>query len=484
MAFLIPTWYKTRLVASISIPRCRIAYGADCGRHQLVVVRATRKANTTTLWQDTTTGDVTRLKTVTTEITTAVAGGHALLSAALPATESFARWLETPLTARDKALKVLPALLDVQLPFPLEICLHDFAFPQADAAGRFRAFAYAARRSDVEARLEQHHALGLDPVLLQHEGGVLWQQALTEIPLAPRALRIVAYVGDARTALAVGSGANGGELISLHGIRLGADELATPDAPAIRQWAGRVTQILRALPVTDAAEPIQWLWCGPGAELHAPLEPALAADERVRFKMLAEPVTFLARALAHAALRGDGTGNLRNGDLTHTAILAHGARTRRNAALNLLLAGLALTGLSLGWRAWLANRETRVQSAIVAAAQQLTGAAQIPYGQEVDQVQKALKKQATELQPFLDAFQPSAARDLAEVLAAARACRVTLDSLSHSGKALILHGATDDWNRCDPLAARLRAFGYAVELSREEAGADELVRFTLKGARR
>lgn len=447
-----------------------------------MVVRVARGAAATTLWQESGADAAGRLPALTAEIAAAVAGGRAVLSAALPATDSFARWLETPLTARDKAAKVLPALLDVQLPFPLETCLYDFSRLQPAAGGQYRAFACAARRTDIEARLAQHRALHLEPVVLQHEGLALWQQALAEIPLAPHAVRIVAYVGEARTALAVGSGPNGGELISLHGIRLGADELAAPDAPALRQWAGRIIQLLHTLPATT--EPIQWLWCGPGAELAPVLEPVLAGGERLHCKTLAEPITFLARALAHAALQDAVPGNLRSGALTHPAVLAHAARTRRNAVGNLFLAGLALTGVSLGWHAWLAHRETRLQTELVATARQLTGAASLPYGQEVATVQRLLKQQAPELQPFLDAFQPAALHELTGLLAAARTCRVTLDALAHNGKSLILRGATDDWNRCDPFAARLRALGYTVELSREEAGADELVRFTLKGARR
>ena len=469
-------------MASTSRHLCRTAYGADLGRNHLVLVRVGRGDGAATLWQDTIDANNVRLQTIIAEITAAVASGRALLSAAMPATDAFARWLETPLSARDKALKVLPALLDVQLPFPLETCLYACANLQPDAAGHYRALAYAARRTEIEARLAQHRALGLDPMILPHEGFALWQQALTEIPLAPNVQRVVAYIGDARTALAVGHGRHGGELISLHGIRLGADELAAPDASALRQWAGRVTQIIRALPET--AEPIQWLWCGYGADRHTQLEDALASGERVRFKMLTEPSTYLARALAQTALLGKSMGNLRSGDLTHAAVRAHGERVRRRAALNLCCAGLALAGLSLGWHAWLANREAHVQNEIVAVAAQLTGAAHIPYGQEVATAQRTLKQRAAELQPFLDVFRPSLANELAEVLAAARVCHVTLDTLSHNGKSLILRGATDDWNRCDPFAARLRTLGYAVELSREEAGADELVRFTLKGARR
>ena len=441
-----------------------------------MLVRVERGGASTTLWNGD--ADVPRLQAAVTALN--ATGDRALLAAALPATESFARWLETPLTAADKARKVLPALLDVQLPFPLETSLYDFSDVRPGVGDHIHALACAARRTDVEARLAQHRELGLEPMLLTHEGLILWRQALAEIPLLSKTLRIVAYVGDGRSALAVGSGA---ELISLHGIRLGADELASADAPTVRQWAGRVAQLLRTLPAAGA-EPIQWLWCGPGADMAVQLEAALATGDRIRFKKLADPATFLPRALAQAALAGHTAGQLRNGDLTHPALLAHAEAGRRRTAIHLLVAGGALCALTLGWQLWLQYTNDRLQSELLAQAQQLTGSASIPYGQELPTVQRALKLRAAELQPFLNALAPGATRDLAVLLAAARELRLTIETCSYSGKALLLRGATEDWNRCDPLVIRLRALGYAVELSREEAGVDELVRFTLKGTRR
>ncbi|MCX6997673.1 MAG: hypothetical protein NTV49_11445 [Kiritimatiellaeota bacterium] len=103
---------------------------------------------------------------------------------------------------------MLPSLLDVQLPFPLETCLYQFPVVRADAAGRIRALAVAARRTEIAAQLDRCRALDLDPVVLDHEGLALWTQSLVEIPLAPPALRVVAYLGAFRTALAVGGRLN------------------------------------------------------------------------------------------------------------------------------------------------------------------------------------------------------------------------------------------------------------------------------------
>ena len=471
----------------LPIFRRRWAYGADLDRDWLVLVKveaAGRSFRSTTLFQGTAAPGEPRLAALAAELRREVARGRAAFAAVLPAQDGFARWLETPLSSEVKARKVLPSLLDVQLPFPLETCLYQFPAVRADAAGRVRALAVAARRSEIAAQLDRFRALGLDPVALDHEGLALWTQSLTEVPLAPPALRIVAYLGAARTALAVGDR----ELLGVHGIRLGTDELGVAEAPALRQWAGRINQILRSArpePAPDGV--IQWLWTGPGAaraEHLTALQAAISAPGKITFATVGEPATFLARAAAGRLARpGALPCNLRCGDLTHAAIRQQRASGRRRIALAALLAGLLLGGLSVGWRGWFQYRLTVVQSELTALARQLARVTRVDEGQEVLTVQRALKKQTVEIQPFLAAFRPALSRDLAAVLAAARQNRLTLDTLTHDGKAFILHGATGDWNRCDPLAASLRGLGYAVELSREEAGADEVIRFTLKGSR-
>jgi len=476
-------------VFDIPILRRRVAYGADLDGGHLTLVKveaAGRGRRVTILFQGPAAPGEPRLATCAADVRRDIAQGRATLAALLPASDGFARWLETPLRSAVKARKVLPSLLDVQLPFPLEACLYQFPAVRLDAAGRVRALAVAARRDVIVGQLDRFRALGLDPVALDHEGLALWTHSLAELPLEPPALRVVAHLGAARTALVTG---DGGHLPGMHGIRLGADELGAADAPARRQWTSRVQQILRAAqPEAGAARAIQWLWTGPGAvraDLLADLQAALGISGTILFTMVDDPATFLARAAAARQMRpGALPCNLRCTELTHTAIRQQRARRRRQAALAVLGAGLLLCGLNAGWHGWCGRREAQTQVELAALARQLAQTAHVPPGQEVLTVQRALKKQAAETQPFRAAFRPALSRDLAETLAVARQHRLTLDTLTHDGKALILRGATSDWNRCDPLAASLRGLGYTVELSREEAGADEIIRFTLQGSRK
>jgi len=103
----------------------------------------------------------------------ATAGGI-LVVAALRCRESLVRRLEAPFSSCRKARKVLPTLLDIQLPFPVEDCLCNFIGLHRTKERKVRALAVAARRIDVRRRLDALHTLGIDPVVLDQEGLALW----------------------------------------------------------------------------------------------------------------------------------------------------------------------------------------------------------------------------------------------------------------------------------------------------------------------
>ena len=169
--------------------------------------------------------------------------GRAVTAVAMPVAQSFTRWLQTPLTSSAKARKVLPSLLDIQLPFPLETCLYRFPCFRRTPAG-IDALAVAAPRQNIAQRLEAFRARGLDPVVLDHEGLALWAQSNQELPLERNTLRIVAYLGADRTVLVTG---RDGDLVGAHSLRQGANEAAGPDEAAGRAFADRLVLRVRQL---------------------------------------------------------------------------------------------------------------------------------------------------------------------------------------------------------------------------------------------
>jgi len=456
----------------------RTAYGIDWSDDCLTIVRQSRGAPPETLFARPPDADPAALADLAGQITAEVARGRAVSAAAMPAAESFTRWLQTPLRSVAKARKVLPSLLDIQLPFPLESCVCQFLECRPSAAGgAIEALAVAARGAHLEAWLDRLRALGLDPVVLDHEALALWTQSRAEAPGEAGVPRIVALLAGRHAVLAVGQG---DDYRGALGVRLESG------AAGPRQLAGRVSQFLRAqLPPADE-RPFEWYWVGAGAEDKTVLAAWLAAlDEpgRYAFARHAQPAAFLARALAARALEpGLFRCNLRAGGAAeHPQTRRRDARRQIRAAVSALLAGLFLCAISVGWRAWLAWRTDAAQAQLSGLAARLTGMPRVPRGQEVMLVGRALDENATRLQPFLDALRPGAEELLYALAGAAASNRLFVEELALLGGRLTVRGSAPDWERAEALVACAREQGWRVELERQEAGADERVPFVVKG---
>ena len=276
--------------------------------------------------------------------------GDAVVAAAMPVHESFTRWLRTPLSSFAKARKVLPSMLDIQLPFPLESCVYEI-LQLKPAEGGVDALAAAARTQDVGARLDSYTKAGLDPVRFDHEGLALWTQSVLEMPVERGGLRVVCYLGHDHSALVIGRGE---EFSSAHSIRLGLRDFAGASNGPVRHAATRIQQLLRAqLPESDA-QPAQWVWTGPGAEKAAVLS-ALQAElgglRDTRFLTHREPGLFLARSIAARALEGGPlVCNFRAGALAHPIEKSWASRRASRAAAAVFAAGIVLCALNVSWR--------------------------------------------------------------------------------------------------------------------------------------
>jgi len=386
--------------------------------------------------------------------------------------ESLTLWLNSPLASRAKAEKVLPSLLDIQLPFPLEDCLYQFVEFRRTSEGIVSALVCAARREAIQACLDRYQAQGTDPMLLDHEGLALWTQSLAECPAEPRRHRILIYLADDHTTLVIGCGERYGT----------AHSLQMPPPPAADDGlVNRLQLLLHAgLPAGVGA---QWLFCGARAGETAVVETlhrSLTRDWPGPLTRHKEPASFLARALCERALkRGPLRCNLRQQTFTHPAVRRAVDGRARNAAVGILVAGLLLVGFSLTSRLLGEHRLNLIKAEIAAMAGELAPGVTIPYGREIPEVQKAWEKQALLTAPFMDAFAPSLAPRLAEVVKAGRASAVRFETLSLRRNSLALTGVAEDWDQCGQLEQRLKALGYAVKLQRQEAIAENEVRFTV-----
>jgi len=459
-----------------------VAYGIDRTEDRLTVVKAwgsRRDVAFETVYRADGPGDSHKQEEVISALGNAATNRSAVLSASMPASSAVTRWLETPFAAPGKAIRVLPSVLDVQLPFPLESCVYSFAFLEKEPGKGCRALALASRRDDVETRLAQLSDCGIDPWILDHESLALWFRAAQEKTLPPGEFRVVAHTGPTAWTLVVGQGAN---FLSSHTFRAADRDISASSI------VPRIQRVLRSQCGAGEAG-IDWVWAGEGIE-GAPIRPeverALAEDRKIQFRVAGNPETFLARSLAAHALSPDiKQWNLRCGDLEHPGWSKARARSRRKAAVFGIVVGLLLISTNLGWRKALNQRGDGLQARITDLAVQLTGlpAKAISKGHELHIVTSTIGDSRQTMDPFARALAPGVSDMLYHLTATASAMGLSIEEFrtEDDTASFEMRGAAGSRAACESARGELARRGIEVEMTQQDAPDTDLIQYVLRG---
>lgn len=361
---------------------------------------------------------------------------------ALPTARSITRWFETPFSTRTRAEAVLPTLLDVQLPFPLETCRYTCVAAVQQATGT-RLLAAAARQTDLTTELNAWKTQGVDPVVVDCEPLALWSQALGEHPPVMGQLRCIVQLGGDAMSLVVGRGTD-----YLAGYSIRRDD-----------WE----QVQRYLEVHTTDGQAEWLLGGSGAESAETV--AMLRARWGHVTVLAEPALFLCRALATRALLGGILAcNLRVGEDAHPMWSARERSQRLIPASLLAVAGLILILASLATHLTLKHQSNRLDGEFKRRAEALAGAAMgaAKGEQALRWVESAMAGRKAELAPFLLRVGTPAHENLAVLLETAAGSSIRIDEARLASPELYVRGGCADMAAAGFLAQRLNDCGANV----------------------
>ncbi len=464
--------------------RVSSSYGIDAGDGFTAVVRAARSPRgpvfTTVAAVGGGGGDDAALRAAAAEATLAAARRTALVAAALPARDSVVRRIAVPLASVARARRVLPSLLDVQLPFRLEDCACAFPEIRRTSDGRVAALAAAAPRVAVERRLAGLREAGFDPMILDAEAVALWDRALAEHPVSNAGVRVVACLAPDRLVLVIGRGADLESVVTLR------EALRAPGADGGGEdWTVALQRARQALGTGGTAE---WIWTGPsvaeGTGLLEAFERDLGAGCEVRWFRAKDPATFLARALAARALAmGTASCNLRSGDLAHPGLVSWDLSAGRRAAVLCIVAGLTLAAFNVAVATWIGRREAAVQQRLEAEARRVGRLSAVQRGQELRMARDSVARRRTALAPVTRMFEPSVTPQLAGVLRVARAASLAIEVVELGDGGVRVQGTSPDRDACSRLEDVLRLQGYRPRIRRGDEPVDGRVAFTLEGDR-
>lgn len=458
----------------------RIAYGLEVSSGRLIWVRTVRHGVSQPVLSEASDSEEAcrTLQAVARE----VEQGVAALAVCAPAAQTVLRRLRAPFASLQKAEKVWPALLDVELPFPVEGAACSYGAARIDSGGTV-AIAAAIRNSDLDSFDAGCREMGFDPTHCDAEALALWDQHVVEAPPARLdAPRAVVWLGADHVTVARGRGA---DFVAAHVLR--ASPLA--DAPGDRQafetlWAARARQILTThLAETSGTEMDLW-WAGPGAEdgdRVVRLSQAVSAEIALRHETHRNPSSFLARALARRAAEGAGV-NFKTGVRTHPALRRMQDKNLRRAYLEVGVAAVLVLALNMGGSLLHKRRAESLQRQLTEAAQAIAGE-NVPRGQESLWVERAISSRDLETQPFRNAMDADGVEGrLTRALEEIGALGIEISHLALSSASLSIDGSATSIQSIEGLAERLRGQGWAVQSDSPGLTPEGRQRFILKGA--
>ncbi|HQN80355.1 MAG: hypothetical protein KBC66_02115 [Kiritimatiellae bacterium] len=407
-----------------------------------------------------------------------VARGAAVLAVAAPAAHTAVRRLRAPFASPKKAARIWPALLDVELPFPVESACCCYGTARVEQGGTI-GVAAAMRNHDLAAFLDACRTRGFDPTHCDAEALALWsQQAVETPPVRMDRPRAVVWLGPDHVTIARGHGA---EFIAAHVLR--ASPLSGDPAAFDALWTARAAQILGTHLAESGQTEMDVWWAGPGAvndTLVTRLRRLLPADLAIRHETCRQPASMLARALARRAADESGM-NFRSGEWMHPALGRTRAKELKNAYIGVITVALLVLGLNLG-ESILRRRQTETLQRRLTVAAQVIAGSRIPRGQERLMVERAIAARAQETLPFRQALDPEGMEGrLARIVEAASASGVELSRLGLSSATISMEGSAPDIQDIERLAERVRALGWAVQSDSPGRTPAGHPRFILKG---
>jgi hypothetical protein len=390
-----------------------------------------------------------------------------VVATAIAARESITHWISAPFASARKAERVLPALLDIELPFPVEDCASEFLSRQRLDTGGTRTLAVAARHTHVRRAIELCKAVGGDPVIVDVEGLAAWTQSLREYPGDhhddPMTVRLVIHLGASRSSLIIGQGR---EYQNAHS--LGDDP------------ARDITRLLR-VQFEQSPGRIDWRWMGPGARDESrvrALQSALETDWPGEHLVHDDCASFMARAIAtRALLPGPYRCNLRRGRLVHPLMSQRANLRSSKAAAHYLVAVLLVCAVNVGWRMLISSREAAMDRTLGDLATSAAGFPVTAKGDEALEIVKHARDTSdARAEPLARLFAPSLSGSMQAILQAASSNGLTVATASFRPNNTGLTGEAAEWSHCEAFMAGLAREGFRVTPTRrDEAGG--IVRF-------
>ncbi len=393
---------------------------------------------------------------------------NAVCSVCLSARNSLTRRLEAPFTARRKAKKILPTLLDIQLPFSIETCAYDFLDYKKKPDGTMDILAVAATNENIAGKINEAQKYGIDPEIIDVEGLAVWSQILRETELND-SIKVVVVLEGQSSSLTIGRGS---DFVNSYGLN-----------------AADVSRALRLLKAyASDAKNIVWYFAGSmvnDENIISLWKSKLMESGYTNIKIINQPELFIARALAIRPLANDRMfNNMRRGGNLHPKIKKHNDVNKIRLSAFLFITGLIILAGAVVLRNQAEQKKVSLSKTASTLVDSLAGYHVAARGSNaVTVVENSIAKQKSELRPFLFAFAPSLLETISKISAIADKNNISIEEISLEYNKCSINGLASDYNGINKIAALLRENGFDVNNNYGNSTADGGITFQITAGR-
>jgi hypothetical protein len=413
---------------------------------------------------------------------------RSLIVSFIPCNYSFTRWLHVPFKNWRKVIKVLPSLLDVELPFSIDDTV--YSFPAFKHSGRStQVLAAGALKKDIVAILEKFAEYHLKPDIIDHQGLALWSQSIKELPpeqIGNSVLRILIYLANNASAIVIGQG---NDFISSHALnQQNPSEIRRIVNSTLSSVPENTTQkVPSATSLHDKLQSrVVWVWCGETIlDKHklSALQHVMNTIKEGEHILHDNPKEFLLRGLISRALTSEK-------NMCDLSLDAESKLLRRTRILSLCSAGsLLLSGLLLIATGFfirsVADSKTRQLNADFSQLARELGSAEGTTGADaVLTASRTANSKIEALRPFTEYFKPSMIDEIYQLIHIARTNNLHYESLYVNNSAIEISGTAENWDSPEVLSAHFIRKGIKPTLNRKDALPDEKIPFTISWSSR
>jgi type II secretory pathway component PulL len=398
---------------------------------------------------------------------------NAIVSSALPIKDTLLLNFNIPLSSKKKALQVLPSMLDVQLPFPLEDCLYKVVSSRKLMDNTLSFTTIIVRRKIMERHLAFLQENGVVVDHLDSEATVLFEEGSLVFPKSKK----IVVINMERESISVIISEEQA-IKSAYTLKVERDK----KNEELDLWLKRITKIenlnSQHFDMVITGKDASSILAGEIArKLSSSISPEVSIMPDSEF---AFTETIAKRLITPKKY----TLNFLEDEYEPKRAKECKMRLMRMRSLFLLAVSVALIFInSLHYIFWYLKK-SNLEQAIASLSQKIMPETRLPKGMEIFEINRKMLQHSEEIQPLVGIVANQTFSTFSSLLANIAKKNLIISNLTINDKQIVISGNSTVWQDCEELANWLKTKGFTVTLEKKSFSTFNTTQFAIKADKR